>query len=642
MRKRLGRVYALEGTTLDNEWLGMSMATRFVQSVLHCIRAITVSEAARNSPDRELLERFRTVHDETAFAALLKRHGPLVLAECRRILEHDQDAEDAFQATFLVLAKSAASIRKPQALASWLHGVAYRIATKARVGAARRRVKERQVAVMAAVETERDYTSSELRQILDEEIHRLPERYRVPLILCHLQGKTNGQAAQQLGCAEGTILSRLSRARQRLRTRLLRRGLALTPGALTAALAETANAAAVPAVLLESTSRAALLFSVGQLGAAGVASGVASARAVVLANSLLHSMSLAKFALAVAGVALIVLLSLAFAASTDFHAPARPDAGNNIAAPLEKPVLLVPPQPHTGDIYRIAFSRDGKLLATASQDKTVNLWDGSGSLLATLRGHDNEVNWLSFSPDGRTLATSSDDGSIRLWDVPTRRERQTVSEQMGHVVAVVFAPDGKTLVSGGDDGLVRHWNLAEKKQIRVFKGHTGRISSLAFSHDGHSVASGSHDRTVRLWDVDTGSLRFELVGHTDEVRAVALCNSARPLLASSAADRTIRLWNTATGAALTTLEGHTDSVEAVDFSRSGETLASGARDGTIRLWQVADGKELARLNIAMHRLWSVAFSPDERWIVAAGENRRLRWWQNPAHTPGSPAPMEKR
>src|SRR5262249_34111246 len=159
--------------------------------------------------DRQLLQRFASGHDETAFTALVGRHGPMVLGVCRRVLHSIHDAEDAFQATFLVLARKAGSVRQPDALGNWLYGVAYRTALEARTRAAKRRARERELAEEPPVEPGGAIDWSDLRAVLDGEVNRLPDKYRSPFVLCYLEGRTNEEAARLLRCPKGTILSRL-------------------------------------------------------------------------------------------------------------------------------------------------------------------------------------------------------------------------------------------------------------------------------------------------------------------------------------------------------------------------------------------------------------------------------------------------
>ena len=205
-------------------------------SVLRLLRQLGAERQAGPSADGLLLQRCALQRDPAAFAALVEQHGPMVLGVCRRLLHDSQDADDAFQATFLVLVRKAGTLAQPQGLGNWLYGVAYRTAVKARAQAAKRRARQRPLADLPAPPAREELLWSELRAALDEEIHRLPDRYRAAFVLCCLEGKTNEEAAQSLGCPRGTVLSRLARARQRLRRRLVKRGIAPAATALTAGL----------------------------------------------------------------------------------------------------------------------------------------------------------------------------------------------------------------------------------------------------------------------------------------------------------------------------------------------------------------------------------------------------------------------
>jgi polysaccharide export outer membrane protein len=270
--------------------------------------------AAAEQTDGELLERFASRQDETAFAILVERHGPMVLSVCRRILDNEHDAEDAFQATFLVLVRRADSLKNPELLGSWLYGVAYRTARKARAQAARRRQQERQAASVATAEEPlTDLTWRELRSTLDEELNRLPDKYRLPLILCYLQGLTNEEAARRLGWPPGSMSYRLARGRELLRERMLGRNrLALAVGSRTATL---------PAPLADATVRAAVLTASGQTnGLAAVSAGARS-----LAEATLQGMTAVrrKFWVLLLGIAAAVVLAFSLLVTVT----GRPAAG---------------------------------------------------------------------------------------------------------------------------------------------------------------------------------------------------------------------------------------------------------------------------------------------------------------------------
>jgi RNA polymerase sigma factor (sigma-70 family) len=252
--------------------------------------------------DGELLGRFLAQRDEAAFAALVRRHGPMVLGVCRRVLGHAQDAEDAFQATFLVLVRNAASIRKQESVGNWLYGVAYRTALEARSAAARRHAAERQVKRMPEPTVGPAEVGDDLRPILDAELSRLPDRYRAAVVLCDLEGRPRREAARVLGIPEGTLSSRLAAGRRRLAGRLARRGITLSAGALAAGLGLRTACAAVPAQLVQATVASALAFTAALPAAAGT-----SATILALTERVVRAMLLTRVKLA-----FVLLLALAF------------------------------------------------------------------------------------------------------------------------------------------------------------------------------------------------------------------------------------------------------------------------------------------------------------------------------------------
>jgi RNA polymerase sigma factor (sigma-70 family) len=264
-----------------------------MREVIDHLRQAALPKDTADLTDAQLLEHYLTRRDEAAIAGLVQRHGPMVWGVCRRILDNLHDAEDAFQATFLVFARKAASLDRPALLANWLYGVAHHTARKARALIARRRGKERPVSAMPDAQAAEQGPGHEMLPVLDDELSRLPDKYRVVIVLCDLEGKTRKEAARLLGCPEGTVAGRLSRARALLANRLRRRGAAL-PGVFLAA---------VPASLVVSTARAARVFASGQTTA-----GMISSPAVALAEGVLQAMLSTKL-----GVGKVVLCVLALA-----------------------------------------------------------------------------------------------------------------------------------------------------------------------------------------------------------------------------------------------------------------------------------------------------------------------------------------
>ncbi len=268
---------------------------QMTQAVQQLRRAVLMRDGGGLS-DGQLLEHFIERRDEAAFGTLVRRHGPMVLGVCRRLLRNYHDADDAFQATFLVLVRKAASIAPREMVGSWLYGVAYQTALKGRAVAAKRRWRERQVAVLPEGETKSHDRWHDLQGVLDLELKRLPHKYRVPFVLCDLEGKSYKEAARRLGWPEGTLSVRLARARQLLAKRLSQHGFSITGAALAAVLSENSALASVPPSMASSTIKAAILLAAGQAAAAGLVSGEVAA----LTKGVLKTMLVTKIKTAMA------------------------------------------------------------------------------------------------------------------------------------------------------------------------------------------------------------------------------------------------------------------------------------------------------------------------------------------------------
>jgi RNA polymerase sigma factor (sigma-70 family) len=645
------------------------MAGDRLHNLIHYIRRVAAPADGTVVSDAQLLERFVTQRDESAFELLVWRHGAMVQGVCRRVLGHAHDAEDAFQATFLVLARKAASAARHRSPGAWLYTVAYHVALRARARRVARAAREEPLdepPPAAALDPADEVAWRDARRVIDEEVNRLPAKYRVPFVLFHLEGRSSAEVARELGCPVGTVESWLTRARERLRARLARRGLTPAPGLL-AALAPQEGWFPQAAA-----ARAALAAGRGTAGAVSV-------EAAALADGIMRALGTATTKVTVVvlllGVALAATAGLATRLAPRAEDPARPEAPQEArwaeARPAERagtaePVKLGTIHGHITGISAVALSPDGKILASSATAQ-VKLWDvATLEELASLRrattpprpreqlyAHEWPADTLAFSPDGKTLASGSRDKTVKLWDVATGEELATLRDTVC-VYAVAFCPDGKALASAGgfqpaadipiqdfkaipthpeskEFGEAKVWDLATGKARAFHRGDTGRVMSVAFSPDGETLAAGLRDGAIRLWDVATGSERVCL-RENGQVRAVAFSPDGKTL-ASARGDQ-VELWDLATGRMRARLQGHAAWVRAVAFSPDG-TLATvsdvPSRDrrqrpdatGEVRLWDAATGRPRGAPLIFPHDASSVAFGACGK-ILAAGGSRGNR------------------
>ncbi|MGH7998575.1 MAG: protein kinase domain-containing protein [Brasilonema sp.] len=293
---------------------------------------------------------------------------------------------------------------------------------------------------------------------------------------------------------------------------------------------------------------------------------------------------------------------------------------------------------HSSDVNSVAFSVDGKTLASGSDDNTIKIWSvTSQQEIRTLKGHTRWVWTVAFSGDGKTLASGSADKTIRLWNLETGQEIGILKGHAAGVSSIAFSPDGKTLASGSLDKTIKLWNLETSQEIYNFKGHSKEVASVAFSPDGTTLASGSWDKTIKLWNLATQKEIRTFKGHSDIVLCVAFAPD-NITVASSSKDNSIKLWNLVTGEATHTLKAHSDKVNSVAFvpsidndkTTNGVILVSGSNDNTIKLWNLVTGQEIRTLKRDSGYIYSVAISPDGKAIASGGSaDNIIKIWQVP-------------
>jgi len=281
------------------------------------------------------------------------------------------------------------------------------------------------------------------------------------------------------------------------------------------------------------------------------------------------------------------------------------------------------------EVNAVAFSPDGRCLATANADRTVALWQVStGTMLRKLTGHRAAVLSVAFSPDGRLLATGSDDRTAALWDARTGRRLKTFEGHRADVRSVAFSPDARFLATGSDSNTAALWDVSTGRRLRTFGRHGGNVRCVAFSPDGRLLATGSDDNTAALWVASTGVQLRTLQGHRRSVRSVAFSPDGRRI-ATGSYDETFALWDASTGGKLKTFGGHRDEVNSVAFSPAGRRLATASNDNSAALWDVSAGARLVTFEGHRSDVSSVAFSPDGRCLATGSEDKTARIWLLP-------------
>jgi RNA polymerase sigma factor (sigma-70 family) len=624
------------------------MPHRRMSKVLQHLPSGALLGSSPELTDGQLLEHFVNRHDEVALEALVHRHANMVWGVCRRVLQSHHDAEDAFQATFLVLLRKATTIVPRERIGNWLYGVAHQTARKARATRAKKQARERQGMDIPQPAAPEQQLWDDLHPILDEEMSRLPDNYRAVLVLCELEGKTAKEAARQLGVPEGTVASRLARGRALLAKRLTRYGLAVSGGTVAALLGE--KAAAGPISVVSSTIKSLSLVASGT----ALPAGAISARVAALTESVLKAMLLNK--LRAVKAVLVVLGACALAAGTGLLAMQLPLAAQQRDAtqvgsinaerrptpPQEKTQKRVdrygdplPPGAiarlgtvrlrHHDAVTAVAFAQDGTTLLSGDESGEMRLWDATtGKPLRTFvdpLGH--RVGPLAFSPDGKWFVSGI--ARLSLWNVAAGTRHDLAAEYpfgVHSVASLAFSPDSKTVVVTAEgDPLLRFYSVPGGKPIvQIDEGHKGTCWASAYSPDGKLLAAAATDGLVRVWDLATRKTRhqFKLPNQAVDVAWTADGNRL-----AAATRKTAFVWELASETKVHEIDqGDRDLLQlqwkhSLAFSPDGKRLAS-----IDRIWDLSSGKEVCQCE--GRHTGGLSYGPDGKAVATAGDDGAIR------------------
>jgi RNA polymerase sigma factor (sigma-70 family) len=622
-------------------------------TILQQLRWLFCADQNAGLSDGELLERFLQHGDELAFAGLVQRHGRLVLGVCRRVLRHVQDAEDVFQATFVILARKGNCIRRREAIGSWLYQTAYRLAHKMRARAKLQRVIENHATRPVATDPLTEVSWREVRDILDEELARLADKYRAPLLLCYFEGRTQEEAARQLCWQPRTVKARLARGRELLRRRLAQRGLHMESALGAGLLATEYSLSHLPASLAVTTCRAAALIVAGESGTTIVSS--AALTIVQGAMRQMAAISILKIGLTSAVLLGVLGSGLAMMIGQERHAAEKVDLKKKADLPRDKkhvPQAVPPPMVdargdplppgavlrlgtprlrHGGAVISVVWSPDGSWIASCAGnfDNCVSLWDAAtGKEKLQFQQHKQSVTRVGISPDGKLAASVDVQKLLYLWETETGKVLG--NRRLDSNSPLVFAADCKSFAAIDEQGQACLVNAAAPLQtLRVYSAGPGlqRVTCATWSTDEKLLATVTNLGKVHLFDAVTGKV-LKTLEHSSDVKHASFSPDCKTL-AVAAEDKTVHLWQTASGQKIRLLEGHQAPVFVVAWSPDSKSLVSGGDDGTARLWDVDKGQQLRKFSPPTTRVQCAAISPDGKRLATAGmgSEDRVRIWE---------------
>ncbi|MFB2877694.1 tetratricopeptide repeat protein [Floridanema aerugineum] len=281
---------------------------------------------------------------------------------------------------------------------------------------------------------------------------------------------------------------------------------------------------------------------------------------------------------------------------------------------------------HSDYLRSVLISPDGKTLFSASDDKTIKIWElSTGKLVRTLTGHTHYIYALAISPDGKTLFSAGAENNIKIWELSTGKVIRILSGHFDTIYALAINPDGQTLVSASNDKTIRIWQW-NTGQLNTIAGHSGGIFTLAITPDGKTLVSGSDDKTIKIWELNSGREIRTLKGHSSTVCTLAISPDGQTLISGSD-DNTIKIWQLSTGKEIRTITGHNDCVRYLIISRDGQTIISGSADKNIKIWELSTGKEICKLTGHSGIVFSLAISPEQQTLVSGSGDKTIKIWR---------------
>ena len=614
--------------------------------------------------DSDVLARFAQRGDDDAFAVLVSRHGPLVLRVCQSVLGRSADVDDAFQATFVVLARKAATLSWQKCIASWLHVVARRVSLKLRSRVRHASALDQIDEPAMTAEPDTSLTVREAERLLHDELASLPEKYRAPVVLCYFQEKTQDEAAAILGWSLRTLQRRLQKARDVLRVRLQKRGIALSV-TLSAALVTAAGSQAVPPVLTRAAVQIATSVSPSTSSVTTLAEGVLS---TMKTNYTKHVLT--------AGMILAAALTTTAVLVYAFSQPNRPQPPTQTAptevAEIQYGRLPLPAGATrrfgdllfrtnslveyafvndakvlfvrgtfrdivTGNVVRrwdlkplhgqIAFSHDSQLAACSRATGTLDIWDMTTrkrlhSLPTDQSGGVNIIRNIRFSRDNKTLAANTAPHVVQIWDVATGKLRATVRANP-YTLRFALTHDGSTLATWQENRFdwqnsefLQIWNVAQQRRVATVHRPGGNIIDAGFSPDGATLAMVEHSGAVGLIDARNGKTIRTLRGPSESAK-IAFDPKGRFLVVVAKTGKVHR-YHAQRFTPADSCHGPACDVRDILFTKDGRTMIYGRDGGVVCLWQAPSGTVISPRPGHHGGVIGVAFSRDGKRLVSVG------------------------